>query len=129
MCDRDKGGQALVRLKGKRGKPDDEHPIKMVTTTAPLLGSDTDVDVDSESDEDEGDSSILLENDDWIQVSGHPPLFVYINLPVYGAGRYRSTADGTGYELRLEERLASADEVHRYFIRRRAALVELPSII
>ena len=50
------------------GEPDDQLPTKRVTPLAPLLGSDTDVDVDSESDEDEGDSSKLLENDDWCRL-------------------------------------------------------------
>ena len=77
------------------GEPDDEPPTKRVTPTARLLGSDTDVDVDSESDEDEGDSSILLENDDWVQVSVPPPLFEDINLPVNMANTGMAQ-DGTG---------------------------------
>ena len=44
------------------------------------MGSDTDVDVDSDSDVE--DSSLLLGNDDVVQVSEPPPLFVDINLPV-----------------------------------------------
>ena len=64
----------------KWGESDDEPPLKRVTPTAPRLGSDTDVDVDSDSDS--GDSSLLLENDDVLQVSEPPPLIVDINLPV-----------------------------------------------
>ena len=61
-------------MRCKWGEPDDEPPIKRVTPTAPLLGSDTDVDVDS--DFDSGDSSFfLLKNDDVVQVSEPPPLF------------------------------------------------------
>ena len=67
----------------KCGEPDDEPPIKRITSTSPLLRSDTDVDIDSDSDE--GDSSLLLGNDDVVQVSGSPSLFVDINLPVHMA--------------------------------------------
>ena len=67
------------------------YPPPQWLTTAPLLGLDSDADsntdvqdsdviVDSESDE--GDSSILLGNDNWGQVSGQLPPFQDIILPV-----------------------------------------------
>ena len=91
--------------------------------------------MDVDSDSDEGDSSLLLGNDDVVQVSEPPPLFVDINLPV-------STADaGLAQDGAGQPPAASATAFaskggwlkpmndQRYFIGRRTALVEFFSII
>ena len=78
----------------KWGEPDDEPPIGRVIPTAPSLhGSHTDVDVDSDSDE--GDSSLLLDNDEVVEVSEHPPLVVDIN-PSINMTDVGLAQDGTG---------------------------------
>ena len=86
----DEGRKQLVGCKW--GEPDDEPPIGRVIPTAPSLhGSDTDVDDDSDSDE--GDSSLLLGNDEGVDVSQQPPLVVDINpsinmAPTNGSATY-----------------------------------------
>ena len=60
----------------------DEPPTSRLTPTAPLLESDSDADSDTDvqdtdvtvdSESDKGASSILLGNDDWVQVSEQLP--------------------------------------------------------
>ena len=78
----------------KWGEPNDEPPIGRVIPTAPSLrGSDTDVDVDSDSDE--GDSSLLLDNDEVVEVSEPPPLVVDIK-PSINMADVGLEQDGTG---------------------------------
>ena len=62
----------------KWGEPDDEPPIgRVIPTASSLQGLDTNVDIDSYSNE--GDSSLLLGNDDVVEVSEPPPLIADIN--------------------------------------------------
>ena len=62
----------------KWSESDNEPPIGRVIPIAPSLqGSDTDVDVDSDSDE--GDGSLLLGNDEVVEVSEQPTLVLDIN--------------------------------------------------
>ena len=117
------------------------------STDKQRVGSDSDADSDSDTDvqdsdvivdseTDEGDGSILLRNVNWGQVSGQLPSVEDIVLPVDMAdvgnaqgGADQLFTDGTGDGLRLEGRLAGAEEVRRYFSRRRTTVVELFSII
>ena len=78
----------------KWGEPDDEPPLGRVIPTAPSLqGSDTDVAVDSDSDE--GDRSLLVGNDEVVDVSEQPPLVVDINSSINMAD-VGLAQDGTG---------------------------------
>ena len=78
----------------KWGELDDEPPIGKVIPTAPSLqGSDTDVDVDSDSHE--ADSSLLLGNDDVVEVSEPPSLIAAIN-PSINMADVSLAQDGAG---------------------------------